>query len=220
MKFADELRGRLAEAGAPCGANDSIAAHLVDGDLDRLQAGVEVAVRGLLDALVIGRDHNTEDTPRRVAKMLVREAMRGRYEPQPKVTDFPNARKLDELYAVGPVSVRSMCSHHLVPIVGRAWFGVVPGERVIGLSKFARLAAWVMARPQIQEEATVQLADLLERLIEPRGLAVLVRAGHMCTSWRGVCDNETEMTTSVLRGVMLNKPEARAEFMTIVNGGR
>jgi len=145
---------------------------------------------------------------------------RGRYVPPPRVTDFPNARKLDELYTVGPITVRSACSHHMVPIIGQAWIGVVAKDRVIGLSKFSRLTEWVLSRPQIQEEATVQLADLLEGLLQPAGLAVVVRANHMCMSWRGVKDRNTVMVTSVMRGVFRTDPAARAEFMALTRGGR
>lgn len=223
MKKSDEIRARLVAAGVPFAANDSIAAHLDAGDLDALEWEVAANVSALLYSLVIDQDedHNTRDTARRVSKMLVREAMRGRYELPPRMTDFPNVRKLDEIYTVGPITVRSMCSHHLVPIVGRAWVGVLPDPsgKVIGLSKFTRLADWVMSRPQIQEEATVQLADLLDQLVHPRGLALVVRAEHMCMTWRGVRDQGTEMVTSVMRGIFRDKPEARAEVLSIINGG-
>lgn len=221
MSTADDIRARLIKAQLPWRANDNISAVIGSSDLDALEEEVAVRVLGLLRALVIDNDHNTDGTARRVARMLVRESMRGRYEPQPRATDFPNVRELDEIYTVGPITVRSMCSHHLVPIVGRAWVGVIPepSGKVIGLSKFTRLADWVMARPQIQEEATVQLADLLEQLVQPRGLALVVRAEHMCMTWRGVRDQGTEMVTSVMRGIFRDKPEARAEVLSIINGG-
>jgi GTP cyclohydrolase I len=118
--------------------------------------------------------------PRRVARMMGREVFRGRYQPQPVLTDFPNIGSFDQFYAGGPIAVRSCCAHHLVPITGRAWIGIVPSNRVIGLSKFDRLTDWIMARPQIQEEATEQLADALETAIAPRALGVIVRARHLC----------------------------------------
>jgi GTP cyclohydrolase I len=125
---------------------------------------------------------------------------------------------LDEVYTVGPIAVRSACSHHLVPIVGQAWIAVKPSDRVIGLSKFNRLVEWVMSRPQIQEEATVMLADCIEQLIEPQGLAVIIKAQHLCMSWRGVRDLGTTMTTSVMRGIFLDVPSARAEVLTLLGG--
>ncbi|NCA72032.1 MAG: GTP cyclohydrolase I [Sphingobacteriia bacterium] len=187
-----------------------------------MRTAVAGHVAAMLEALLIDweADPNTRETPARVARMLVDESMRGRYAPRPRVTVFPNTRKLDELYTVGPVTVRSMCSHHLVPIVGSAWIGVIPGDTLIGLSKFARLTDWIMARPQIQEEAAVQLADEIEALIKPRGLAVMVKARHLCLSWRGAREPEAEMTTSILRGILRESPAARAEFFETIKGSR
>lgn len=209
---------RLRETGIPFAANDNISEVLRPGDLESIEAVVELAVKQVLHALVIDYtcDHNTRDTARRVAKMLVREVYRGRYEPCPDVTDFPNVKGLDELYTVGPITVRSACSHHMVPILGKAWIGVIPGERLIGLSKFARLTEWVMARPQIQEEAAVQLADLLEMLVAPRALAVVIKAEHLCMSWRGVRDGDACMTTSVMRGLFREQLAARQEFLSMI----
>jgi GTP cyclohydrolase IA len=216
---------QLAGAGVRMRANDNLGGLLAPGKYERemMLSNVEQAVAGLLKALCIDidNDHNTAGTPGRVAKMFVNEVMRGRYDPAPDITAFPNDLRLDELYVTGPITVRSMCSHHLVPIVGRAWIGVIPGDdSVIGLSKFNRLVEWVFARPQIQEEATIQLADIIEEKAKPKGLAVLVKATHMCMTWRGVRESaEATMTTSVLRGALRDKPEARAEFMSLVNGG-
>ena len=185
-----------------------------------MEAEAERHVAGLLRCLAIDAagDHNSTDTPRRYARMLVREVFAGRYAPRPALTDFPNARKLDELYAVGPITIRSACAHHLVPIIGEAWIGVIPEERVIGLSKFSRLAQWVMSRPQIQEEAIVMLADEIEAAIAPAGLAVVMRAKHLCCAWRGVRDGGQMMTTSVMRGVLRTDSTARREFLSLVAG--
>jgi len=203
-------------------ANDNVPMDAYDRSY--MEQEVTQAVTALMKALQIdiANDHNTVGTPARVAKMFVREVMRGRYEPMPDITAFPNDLRLDELYVTGPISVRSMCSHHLVPIIGHAWIGVVPDkDTVIGLSKFNRLVDWVFARPQIQEEASIQLADIIEQVAKPRGLAVLVKATHMCMTWRGVRESmDATMTTSVMRGVMRDKPEARAEFLSLVSGGK
>lgn len=222
MSVSDDIRSRLIARGAGFNANDNIADAIEPGDLVWLEAEVQERVSALLDALVIDttRDHNTKETARRVAKLFVREVMRGRYEPRPRMTDFPNAKGLDEVAIVGPITIRSMCSHHLVPIIGTAWVGVIPTDKLIGLSKFTRLADWVFSRPQIQEEATVQLADLLMELINPKALAVVVRASHMCMTWRGVRDADTEMVTSVMRGAFLEKPAARAELLAFITGGK
>jgi GTP cyclohydrolase I len=216
--IADIIRQRLVEDGAPFAANDNIALHIKPGELDTLEHEVAAAIRHLLGVLVIDPDHNTTDTPARVARMFLREVYAGRYMPRPDVTDFPNAKALDEVYTVGPVTVRSACSHHLVPIMGQAWLGVIPGSRVIGLSKFARLTDWIMSRPQIQEEAAVQLADEIETLIQPRALAVVLKAQHQCMIWRGVRETSTSMTTSVMRGIFRADAAARNEFLTIIKG--
>jgi GTP cyclohydrolase I len=198
-------------------ANGNLAG-LSDDDMTAMESRVARHVAGILDALRIAPDHNTMGTPDRVARMFVREIFAGRYTPMPSLTDFPNIGRLDQIYAVGPIAFRSCCAHHLVPILGQAWVGVLPGERLIGLSKFHRLTAWIMSRPQIQEEATEQLANALADAINPRALAVIVRGKHFCTAWRGVRDEPSVLTTSVMRGAFIEKPEARAEFMSLIAG--
>ncbi len=189
---------------------------------ERLRLMEEAAsshIANLFDTLLIDwpNDHNMHDTPRRVAKMLVQEIFAGRYQPMPKVTTFPNAENLDELYTTGPITVRSTCSHHLMPIYGQCWIGIIPGDRVMGLSKFNRLVDWICRRPQIQEEMTVQIADLIERLMSPLALGVVVRAKHMCMTHRGVNEHgAAEMTTSVMRGKLRESAAARAEFFSLI----
>lgn len=192
--------------------------HLAAAERDAIRVDVEEAISELLHALRIAPDHNTRDTARRVAKMYVDEVCRGRFHPPPAITSFPNVAHLDELITVGPISVRSLCSHHFAPIIGHAYIGVLPGESVIGLSKYTRIVDHVMARPQIQEEATVQVADAIEAVSKPRGVAVMVRANHLCMTWRGVRDHGSLMTTSVMRGLMAQKSDLKAEFLTFVDG--
>jgi GTP cyclohydrolase IA len=210
------VRARIAAENAPFGANANLSEFATPADLEAIQQEVQQAVDALLDALVIDGDHNTKDTARRVAKMYVCEVFSGRYQPPPCLTDFPNASDLDELYTVGPITVRSCCAHHLCPIEGEAWCGVIPSERIIGLSKFARICEWILARPQIQEEAIVQVADLIEGAIKPRGLAVVIKAHHACLSWRGVKDGQTTMASSVTRGLLREDGRARAEFFSLI----
>lgn len=208
---------RITRSGADLSANANLAEYLSEADLSIVQADVAKRVHDLLRALLIADDHNTAETANRVAKMFVREVFAGRYQPRPACTDFPNAKKLDELYTVGPVTVRSCCAHHLCPIEGEAWLGIIPSDRVVGLSKFARMTEWIMARPQIQEEATVQLADAIQEAIRPRALGVIVRARHTCMTWRGVREHETKMTTSVMRGLFRDNSDARSEFLSLLN---
>jgi GTP cyclohydrolase IA len=163
-------------------------------------------------------DHNTNETAKRVAKMFIQEVFAGRYAEQPDVTEFPNIERLNELMIVGPITVRSACSHHLCPIMGRVWIGVMPNEHsnLIGLSKYARLTEWIMNRPQIQEEAVTQLANILQEKVKPDGLAIVMEADHFCMVWRGVKDTESKMTNSVMRGSFLKDPNLRREFLSLL----
>lgn len=199
-------------------ANANIAVGLSDSDLNQIELDTYRACQDLLRALRIDvvNDHNTRGTAARMAKMFVRETFAGRYQPMPCLTDFPNVRSLDEVVIVGPVAVRSTCAHHFCPIEGQAWVGVIPGDVIIGLSKFARVTEWIMARPQVQEEATVQLADVIEKAIKPQALGVIVTAKHSCMTWRGVREPAAMATTSVMRGLFRTQPEARAEFLKLM----
>ena len=215
-----KIRERLLAARKRFNANDNIAAFVEPGELALLLDEVEVKMQGLLDSLVIDteRDHNTSNTARRVAKMYLNEVFNGRYVSAPTITEFPNAEHLNELMIVGPITVRSACSHHFCPVIGKIWIGVMPNEHtnVIGLSKYARLAEWVMGRPQIQEEAVVQLADLIMEKTQPDGLAIVMEASHYCMAWRGVKDMDSKMINSVMRGVFLKDPNLRREFLALI----
>ena len=217
-----KIRERLQAARKRFNANDNIAEFIEPGELALLLDEVEIKMQGVLDSLVINTetDHNTQNTARRVAKMYVSEVFNGRYVPPPAITEFPNAEHLNELMIVGPLTVRSACSHHFCPVMGKIWIGVMPNEHtnVIGLSKYARLAEWVMGRPQIQEEAVVQLADLIMEKTQPDGLALVMEATHFCVAWRGVKDLDSKMINSVMRGVFLKDAALRREFLALIPG--
>ena len=214
------IRARLKKSKKRFHANDNIAAFLEPGELEALLTEVEGKFKGVLESLVIDTesDHNTQETARRVAKMYLTEVFRGRYASAPAVTEFPNAEALNELMIVGPITIRSACSHHFCPIMGKLWVGLMPNEHsnLIGLSKYSRLAEWVMSRPQIQEEAITQMADLLMEKVRPDGLAVVMEADHFCMHWRGVKDNETMMINSVMRGSFLKDHHLRSEFLSLL----
>ena len=220
-KTSDKIRTRLQQAKRRFHANDNIAEFIETGELEALLEEVTGKMKGVLESLVIDTesDHNTQDTARRVAKMYLNEVFRGRYVPAPPVTEFPNAEHLNELMIVGPITIRSACSHHFCPIMGRLWIGLMPNENsnLIGLSKYTRLAEWVMSRPQIQEEAILQMADLLMHKVHPDGLAVVMEADHFCMHWRGVKDSATKMTNSVMRGSFLKNAALRREFLSLIN---
>ena len=216
------IRQRLQDAGQRFHANDNIAAFLNPHELEQLLDEVAEKMQGVLDSLVIDtvNDHNTQDTARRVAKMYVKEVFKGRYTHAPVLTEFPNAEYLNELMIVGPITVRSACSHHLCPVIGKLWVGVLPNKQsnVIGLSKYARLVDWIMGRPQIQEEAIVQRADTIMEKTRPDGLAVVMECSHFCMSWRGVREMDSKMLNSVMRGAFLRDANLRREFLALIPG--
>jgi GTP cyclohydrolase I len=218
--ISEVIRARLKAKQVRFHANDNIAEHIEPGELDSLVDEVSEKVQALLESLVIDteNDHNTRNTSRRVAKMYVNEVFNGRYVAPPALTDFPNISRLNELMIIGPITVRSACSHHLCPIMGRIWIGVLPDQdsALVGLSKYARLTEWVMSRPQIQEEAVVELANMLEQKLKPAGLAVVMEADHFCMQWRGVKDNDSKMINSVMRGEFLQNSNLRREFLSLI----
>ena len=221
LPLSARIRARLLNANHRFHANDNISSFIAPGETDALLDEVAGKMKSVLESLVIDTesDHNTHDTARRVAKMYLTEVFRGRYVSAPPVTEFPNAERLNELMIVGPITVRSACSHHFCPIMGRLWIGLMPNEHsnLIGLSKYSRLAEWIMSRPQIQEEAITQMAELLMTKVSPDGLAVIMEADHFCMHWRGVKDSETKMVNSVMRGSFLKNSALRREFLSLIN---
>ena len=215
---SERIRSRLEESGTSYFANDNLSKYIEPGELKELESEVASRVRDLLKSLVIDvdNDHNTKETAERVARMYLNEVFKGRYHEQPKVTSFPNVKNLDEIYTVGPIAVRSACSHHFVPIMGNCWIGIKPGSRVIGLSKFSRVADWVFSRPHIQEEAVMILADEIERLCEPQGLGIIIKADHYCMKLRGVKEAQCSMVNSVVRGDFRHDSSLKQEFFELV----
>lgn len=220
LPASERVRWRLVQSGRRYHANDNISAFVREGELEEIKAEVQAKLQEVLRALVIDTesDHNTQETAKRVAKMYLEEVFRGRYQPMPAVTEFPNVERLNELMIVGPITVRSACSHHMCPIFGKVWIGILPNEHsnLIGLSKYARIADWVMSRPQIQEEAVTMLANELQQRVRPDGLAIVMEADHFCMHWRGVKDNESAMVNSVMRGAFLKDANLRREFLSLL----
>jgi GTP cyclohydrolase I len=218
LSASERIRYRLVGSGRRYHANDNISAFIREGEIDELRDEIAAKMQEVLKSLVIDTesDHNTNETAKRVAKMYLTEVFRGRYQPMPAVTEFPNVERLNELMIVGPVTVRSACSHHLCPIMGRVWIGILPNEHsnLIGLSKYARICDWIMSRPQIQEEAVTMLANELQSRVKPDGLAIVMEADHFCMHWRGVKDDDAMMTNSVMRGAFLKDANLRREFLS------
>jgi GTP cyclohydrolase IA len=172
----------------------------------------------ILDVLKIDHaaDHNTRDTPGRVARMFVDEMLAGRYTSPPKLTKFDNPSNVKELIVTGPIALRSTCAHHLMPIYGEAYIGVLPSLSggVIGLSKYDRVVEHFAARLQIQEELTHQIGAYLMEQTLPSGLAVRVSAVHMCKTHRGVrASHASRMVTSEYFGSFSDRPDIRVEFV-------
>lgn len=198
-------------------ANIALDRALSDEEREILRAAVAGKVEELLDLLRIDHrnDHNTRETPQRVAKMLVEETLRGRFHAAPGITEFDNVNGYEQLIVTGPIAVRSTCAHHLMPIYGEAYIGIIPsaGGRIIGLSKYDRIVDHFARRFQIQEELVQQIGDYINEQCRPRGLAVRISAVHMCKTHRGVhADHASRMVNAAYFGDMLSSAEFRAEF--------
>ncbi|MBW3619657.1 MAG: GTP cyclohydrolase I FolE [Actinobacteria bacterium] len=182
-------------------------------DLERATS----AVADLLDAL--GLDRRTDglaDTPARVARMFGELLT-----PEPfEATTFPNDAGYDELVLVSDIPFTSLCEHHLLPFRGTAHVGYLPGERIVGLSKLARLVESFARRPQVQERMTAQIADWLRDHLEPRGVGVVLEAEHLCMSIRGVRADGARTVTSTLYGLLRDRPAARQEFLELARPSR
>jgi GTP cyclohydrolase IA len=134
------------------------------------------------------------------------------------LTTFPNDEHYDELVLARAIPVQSVCEHHMLPFVGTAHVGYLPGERILGLSKLVRVVEMFARRPQVQERLTRQIADWLQAELRPRGVAVVVEAEHMCMTLRGVQKPGTKTVTSALKGIVRDDPRTRQEFLTLTHG--
>ena len=161
-------------------------------------------------------DHNTRDTPARVARMLVNEIMAGRFAAPPTITTFENVKKFEQLIVTGPIAVRSTCAHHLMPIYGHACIGILPAAngRIIGLSKYDRIVDHYASRLQIQEELVQQIGQHIMDATAPCGLAVRISAVHMCKTHRGVhASHRSRMVTNAYFGALANEQGSKDEFL-------
>lgn len=166
----------------------------------------------------VDTDQQIIDTPKRIAKSWVNDLFKGCYTKQPNLTVFDNDNDIDSMVFVGPVDIKSTCGHHFIPFTGVAYIAYIPNKKICGISKLARITDWFMRRPQIQEELTKQIADFIEENLLPKGVAVFIKAQHMCMTMRGVEQSNSWMKTSDLRGCFLNEPETRQEFFNMVKG--
>ena len=189
---------------------DSVLVAVPDSipDVDE-EAAIDHA-RGFLNAVGVRCDSpGTVDTPRRMAEAYLALLSSEEFD----MTTFPNAEGYDELVIVKDIPVQSVCEHHVLPFTGVAHVGYLPGDRILGLSKFARVVEMFARRPQVQERLTVQIADWLVDSLAPRGVGVVIEAEHLCMTLRGVQAAGTSTSTSALRGLMRERPQTRAEFL-------
>ncbi|HEX2555078.1 MAG TPA: GTP cyclohydrolase I [Microvirga sp.] len=198
--------------------NEAIDGYMDDGEQLAMVTAAARKVEELFDVLQIDHrnDHNTRDTPKRVAKMFVQEMLRGRYNAPPEITDFDNADGYSGLIVTGPIEVRSTCAHHLMPIYGEAFIGILPSPegRIIGLSKYDRIVDYFCARFQIQEELVQQIGRFIMDKTNPRGLAVRISAVHMCKTQRGIrATHRGRMVNSAFFGEMQDDKVLRQEFL-------
>jgi GTP cyclohydrolase IA len=177
-------------------------------------AAAERAAAAFLRALGVDTGSDaTAATPRRMAHAYA-EMLR----PRPfELTTFPNDEDYDELVLAGGIPVHSVCEHHMLPFVGTAHVGYLPGQRILGLSKLARVVELFARRPQVQERLTVQVADWLQTHLQPRGVGVVVEAEHLCMTLRGVRTTGSTTTTSTMRGVLREDARSRAEFLALTS---
>ncbi len=199
-------------------ANEALDHALSAAEQSAMISSAASKLEELFDILKIDHrnDHNTRDTPRRVAKMFVAETMHGRYASPPEITEFENAQAFDQLLVTGPIEVRSTCAHHMMPIFGHAYIGVLPSAdgKIIGLSKYDRIVDYFASRLQIQEELVKQIGNYITEKTAPQGLAVRLSAVHMCKTHRGVrSTHKGRMVTTAYFGDMANDRQLKQEFL-------
>ena len=223
----DEVQRQLISEGLSFPTVNADGDELFDANANReldieeraqIQEQLEQKFGEIFDILRIDRnDPNSADTPHRLSRMWVQELMAGRFSAPPKITVFPNRKKVDELVISKGIKVMSICSHHWQPITGTCAIGYVPRAKVIGLSKFTRIVEWFARRGQIQEELGEQIADYLVKMLDPIALGVVISSKHYCMIARGVEAHESsEMVTSVMRGELATNASLRAEFLQLI----
>ena len=196
-------------------AGDNISQWLEDGDKDLLIDELTEQFKGVLDSLVIDRfeDPNSQDTARRLSKMYINEIMAGRYDPRPNATAFPNnSEDRYEGMLVVRSELRSVCSHHHQPVTGVAYIGIIAAEKLIGLSKYTRLAQWCARRGTLQEELANDIAREIMTATGSKDVGVYVQATHGCCENRGIMAHSSLTQTSVLHGAFNTDMGTKKEF--------
>ena len=209
------LREQMTAKGRRFWAGDNISDYMSDAIKEKLIDEATVAFEGVLDALLIDRenDPNSKGTARRLAKMYYNEIMAGRYESPPEATAFPNdsADRYEGMLVVRS-ELRSMCSHHHQPVVGVAYIGLLAAEKLIGLSKYTRIAQWCARRGTLQEELCNDIAREIEKATGAKDLGVYIQATHGCCENRGIMAHSSLTQTTVLRGAFKDDAGTKKEF--------
>jgi GTP cyclohydrolase I len=218
LLVSERITARLQAADVPFHASDNISQYIEDGEIPQLIDEVADNFEGVLRALVIDIDNdpNSMDTAKRLAKMYINELMQGRYFPAPAATGFPNTGpKAYHGMLVARAEIRSMCSHHHQPVKGVCYIGIIPSDKVIGLSKYTRIAQWCARRGTLQEELTDQILNEIRKETDSNHLAVHIHATHGCMENRGVESHSSLTQTTSLSGLFMNDATKKEFFDNI-----
>lgn len=216
MKISQTIRERIAADGGRAWANDNISDYLEEGDKQKLIDEAMPAFENVLQSLVIDTetDPNSKDTARRMAKMYINEIMSGRYDPMPNPSAFPNYIEGGyEGMLVVRSELTSLCSHHHQTVKGVAYIGIIAGPKLLGLSKYTRIAQWCARRGTLQEELNVMIADAIQKETGSEHIGVYVQATHGCCENRGIMATSSLTQTTVLRGAFKDEADVRKEFI-------
>lgn len=213
--LSEVIRDRIKYQGGRFFANDNISKYLYEGDKEKLVEELTLAFEKVLDVLIIDQqnDPNSQGTAKRLAKMYYNEILAGRYEPAPEATSFPN--ETDEPYdgmLVVRSELKSICSHHHQPVSGVAYIGLLAANKLIGLSKYTRIAQWCARRGTLQEELAMDIAKEIMAATGSKDVGVYVRMTHGCCENRGIMAHDSSTTTTVLRGAFKNSNDTKKEF--------
>jgi GTP cyclohydrolase I len=216
LKKYEEVTRRIKDANRRYWAGDNISEFIYAGEKEKLIEEAAEKFEGVLDSLIIDRetDPNSEGTARRLAKMYYNELMQGRYDKIPTATAFPNEG--EDAYTgmlVVRSELKSVCSHHHQPVTGVAYIGIIPNGKVIGLSKYTRIAQWCARRGTLQEELCNDIAREIKKATNSKNIGVYIQATHGCCENRGIMAHSSLTQTTVLEGSFKDDPGTKKEFM-------